>query len=78
MKFFTDIFSGRWDFLSGNLLGAGIFSLLIGTVIILVPEILIAFIASIFWIAGLGAIYWSWQIRKSRNQPYEIKINLNE
>lgn len=78
MKFFTDIFYSGQDFISSNLFIAGIFSLLIGTVIILVPEILIAFIASVFWIAGLGAIYWSWRIKKNQSNSYEIKINLND
>ena len=43
----------------------GIILLLIAIMIVAVPEILIAFVASLFVMAGIGALYIGHKIRKS-------------
>ncbi len=78
LRFILSSFYPGSNFAAGNLLLAGIVSLLTGFLIILVPEILIAFIASIFLLIGSALIYWSWKIKKQSNNPYEIKIKINE
>jgi len=62
---------------SGFILG-GLISILLGLLIILVPEILIAFIASVFFIAGAGLLFWGWTIRKVQNRTDQITIHIND
>lgn len=48
----------------------GILLIIIAIVIVAVPEILVAFIASLIFMAGIGALYMGYKIRKS-----ELEIN---
>jgi uncharacterized membrane protein HdeD (DUF308 family) len=56
----------------------GIITILIGLTIILLPEILIAFVASLFFIGGLTLLYIAYKIRQFQKYNYEIRINLND
>ena len=56
----------------------GVIIILIGLAIILLPEILIAFIASLFFIGGLTLLYIAYKIRQFQKYNYEIRINLND
>ena len=56
----------------------GISFLFIGLLILLVPEILIVFITSIFFLIGGFFIYISWKIKEALNKTHHIKININE
>ncbi len=51
-----------------SLMSAGVIFLLIGLLIVLVPEILVAFIASIFFVIGGFLLYLGWKIRKELKQ----------
>lgn len=67
----TDIFQRN----STALISIGIVAVLIGLIIVLVPEILIAFIASIFFMIGFSLIYLGWRIRKEAKNEYDINID---
>lgn len=56
----------------------GLISILLGLLIIVVPEILIAFIASLFFIAGAGLLFWGWTIRKFQKKSDHITIHIND
>ena len=56
----------------------GLLIALMGIIILLFPEILIAFIAMIFFVAGFLLIALSLHIRRRSQRLYEVKINLNE
>lgn len=55
---------------------AGVLLLLIGLLIILVPEILVAFIASLFFMGGAFLLYWGWQARKLSQKRSYVRINV--
>jgi len=57
---------------------AGLVSILVGFLIIMVPEILIAFIATLFFLAGTGLLIWGWTIRKAQNRSDHITIHIND
>ena len=57
---------------------AGLISILIGLLIIMVPEILIAFIASLFFLTGTALLIWGWTIRKAQNRSDQITIHIND
>ncbi len=67
---FTDIFDHSWLQFMGN----GIILFLIGLLIILVPEILVAFVASIFLLLGGLFFYLGWKIKKAEQNVQRIKI----
>lgn len=67
-------FQSNWP----GLIGFGIMSLLIGILIVLVPEILVAFIASLFLIIGIFSIFLGWKIRNIFKERQEIRIKINE
>ena len=52
--------------------------ILIGLTIIILPEILIAFVASIFFMGGILFFYLAYKIHQIQKYNYEIKININE
>jgi uncharacterized membrane protein len=54
----------------------GISFLFIGLLIVLVPKILIAFIATIFFILGIFLLIWARRLRKFHDKSYRIKINI--
>lgn len=56
----------------------GVISILTGLLIILVPEILVAFVASLFFILGITLIGLSWILRKMRKDLVYVKINIDE
>ncbi|GAB4377918.1 MAG: hypothetical protein Kow0042_26250 [Calditrichia bacterium] len=67
-----------WAMMRQNVLAIimfGVFFLLIGMLILFVPEIIIAFIASIFFFIGGMLIYWGWRARKYLKETQRIKIN---
>ncbi len=74
-----------WNFLGINIhtldwmtvLLYGIFFILMGIVIILVPEILIALIAGTFIAIGAFLIYGAWQIRKAMNRSQNEWIEIH-
>jgi len=53
----------------------GAIFLLTGILIVLVPEILVAFIASIFFVIGFSFLYIGWKLKKSQDRVYRVKIN---
>jgi hypothetical protein len=54
---------------------SGFLLLFIGLVILVFPEILIAFIASIFIVGGLFSLYFGWKMRKEKDTYQRIEIN---
>lgn len=54
----------------------GVSSFLIGVLILFVPEILVAFIASIFFIIGTSLIFAGWKIRKMFRESQSIRIEI--
>jgi hypothetical protein len=62
---------------SGGLSFSGILLILIGLTIIIFPEILIAFIASLFMGGGAILLYFGWKLRKLQKNVIEININQN-
>lgn len=57
------------------LLGFGLLVLLLGMLILVFPEILVAFIASLFFIAGISIISLAWSLRKkSTSGQQTIKV----
>jgi uncharacterized membrane protein HdeD (DUF308 family) len=62
---------------SGGIIFSGILLVLIGLIIMLFPEILIIFIASLFIGAGIVILYIGWKLRKRQRNFYEININDN-
>ena len=58
-----------------QLFSLGIILVLTGLLIVLVPEILIAFIASIFFLLGGVLIYWAFRLRRERKKSIKIKID---
>jgi uncharacterized membrane protein HdeD (DUF308 family) len=75
-------YSNTFNFLSNRSwlqpLFYGIATILIGLIMILLPEILIAFIASLFFIGGITLLYIAYKIRQLQKYNYEIRINLND
>ena len=61
----------------GGLSLSGILLILIGLTIIIFPEILIAFIASLFIAGGAILLYFGWKLRKLQKNIREININQN-
>ena len=61
-----------------QLLSVGIIFILTGLLIILVPEILIAFIASIFFLIGGMLTYFAIKLRKESKRSFKIKIDYIE
>ena len=47
---------------------SGIILILVAIIIVAVPEILVAFVASIFIMAGIGALYVGHRMRKSETE----------
>jgi uncharacterized membrane protein len=74
--YFIDVISDFVNRSWSQLAFIGVSFLFIGILIILVPEILIAFIASIFFILGFSLLIWAWRLRKLYSKPYRIKINI--
>ncbi len=72
IRFFFDsqdeFFRRHWN----SLISTGIIFLLIGLLIVLVPEILVAFVASIFFLIGGFLLFLGWKIRKElkNSSPY--------
>ena len=62
---------------SSGIIFSGVLFLLIGLTILLFPEILIIFIASLFITGGTVILYFGWKLRKIQRNFYEIKINDN-
>ncbi len=58
-----------------QLFSIGVILILTGLLIILVPEILIAFIASIFFLLGGALIYFAFRLRRERKKSIKIKID---
>lgn len=56
----------------------GISFLLIGLIIVLVPEILVAFIASIFFFIGLVLLYMGWKWKKLHQKKQKVRIKIDE
>jgi len=56
----------------------GLLVALTGIVILVFPEILIAFIAMVFFIVGFLLIAFALHHRRRRHKFYEIKINPND
>jgi sulfite exporter TauE/SafE len=56
----------------------GLLVVSIGVIILLVPEILIAFVATLFFIAGSSLIGLALHLRRRRQVFCKVKINLNE
>ena len=71
---FDPYFRFRGTHGSGLLL-SGFLLLIIGLVILVFPEILIAFIASIFIVGGLFSIFFGWKMRKEKVTYQKIEIN---
>jgi uncharacterized membrane protein HdeD (DUF308 family) len=71
---FDPYFKLRGTHGSGLLL-SGFLLLFIGLVILVFPEILIAFIASIFIVGGLLSLYFGWKLRKEKANYHRIEIN---
>jgi len=65
--------AGTWLYLPGALL------VFMGLVVLLAPEILVAIIASILFIAGFGLLSWAHRFRKLSRQSsstnYEVHIS---
>ena len=59
-----------------QVIGGGILLFLLGLVILLVPEILIAFIASIFFLLGTTVAVIGWQLRRSYKDAQGIRIKI--
>jgi len=68
---FNDEFESVW----WNYLTVGLLFFLAGVVIILVPEILIALIASVFLLIGLFFVFIALQVRKMQKRLRRIKIH---
>ena len=56
----------------------GLLIALMGVIILLFPEILIAFIAMIFFVAGFLLIALALHTRRVSQRLYEVKIDLND
>ncbi|MFZ0390835.1 MAG: hypothetical protein WAN36_10295 [Calditrichia bacterium] len=50
----------------------------IGVVILLVPEILVAFVASVFLLGGSALLFLGWKMRKFFNRAQRIKIRIDD
>ena len=50
---------------------------LIGLIILLVPQILVMFIASIFFVTGFGFLYLGWKLNSRRKKWETIEINFH-
>jgi len=62
---------------SGGVILSGVLFVLIGLIILLFPEILIIFIASMFIAGGIVVLYFGWKLRKMQRIFYETNINDN-
>lgn len=51
---------------------------LVGLIILFFPEILVAFIASIFLLAGFFVITFAFHVKKSNRKYQSVKINVND
>lgn len=56
----------------------GLLIILIGLIILFFPEILVTFIATIFFIIGFLVIAFALHIRKSNRKFQSIRININD
>ena len=56
----------------------GLLAASIGVIILLVPEILIAFVAGLFFIAGSLLTAFALRLRRRRHIFCKVKVNLNE
>ena len=56
----------------------GLLIILFGLTILFYPEILVAFIATIFFIIGLLVIAFAFHIKKSNHKFQNIRININD
>lgn len=56
----------------------GLLIALMGVIILMFPEILIAFVAMIFFIAGFLLIALAVHLRRRRHKLYEVKINFTD
>ena len=69
--FFNSYRDQNWIYL----MITGAVFLLTGILIVLVPEILVAFIASIFFVVGFSFLYIGWKLKKSQDKAYRANIN---
>ena len=76
--FYPNIFNSFSSRSWSHLLILGVLMILIGLTIIILPEILIAFVASIFFMGGILFFYLAYKIHQIQKYNYEIKININE
>lgn len=56
----------------------GLLLVLFGLIILFYPEILVAFIASIFFLAGIFVIGFAFRIRKNYQRYQSVKLNIND
>ncbi len=57
-----------------NYLLTGLFFILAGIVIILVPQILVALVASVLIVIGLVIVFFAWQLRNIHRSHRKIRI----
>ncbi len=54
----------------------GVLFLLTGFLIMVLPEILVAFVASVFLVGGSGFIYLAWKINRIQKNRQRIKVDI--
>ncbi len=74
--FFTEWLSSHFSAPWRMLLILGLLFILIGVVIILVPEILIAFIASIFLLVGIYILLLAWEVRRHEKTLFHSRYRI--
>lgn len=59
-------------------LSQGLILVLVGLIILFFPEILVAFIASIFLLIGFSVIVFAFHIKKYNRKYQRVEININD